>query len=113
MRNPPSHNFASELLDRLSENSSLVEAASGNTLGAAEVRAQIVGFAGRFLSAGLVPGDRVLLSCGIDSATVLAYLGAMYAGLVPVLLDERTHAASSHSVNTKLGAKAVWRPKPI
>ncbi len=113
MRNPPSHNFAAQLLERLSEDSSLVEAASGTTFGAAEVRTQIAGFARRFLSTGLAPGDRLLLSCGINSATALAYLGAMYAGLVPVLLDERTHAASGHSVNAKVGAKAVWSAKSM
>ena len=113
MHNPPSHNFAAQLLERISENSSLVEAASGSSLSAAEVRIQIAGFAARFLSTGLRPGDSMLLSCGLNSACALAYLGAMYAGLVPVLLDERTHAASGHSVNSRVGAKAVWSAKPI
>jgi len=113
MRNPPSHNFAAQLVARFSGNSSLVEAASGSTLGAAEVRTQIAGFAMWFLAAGLRPGDRVLLRCGINSATALAYLGAMYAGIVPVLLDERTHAASGNSVNAKVGAKAVWSAKSM
>ena len=113
MQNPPSYNFAARLLERLSENSSLIEAASGNKIGAAEVRTQIAGFARRFLSAGLGPGDRVLLSCGINSATALAYLGAMCAGLVPVLLDERTHAVSSHSLKARVGAKALWSAKPL
>src|SRR5215467_3291534 len=113
MHNAPSHNFAARLFERLSENSSLVEAASGNTLTAAEIRTQIAGFAARFRSIGLHAGDRVLLSCGINPASSLAYFGAMYAGLVPVLLDERTHAASGHSVNAKVGAKAVWSAKPI
>jgi len=113
MSNPPSHNFAARLLGRLGENSSLVEAASGNTLRAAEVVSQIAGFAARFLNAGARPGDRVLLSCGINPMSALAYFGAIYAGLVPVLLDERTHAASGHLVNAKVRAKAVWSAKPI
>jgi acyl-CoA synthetase (AMP-forming)/AMP-acid ligase II len=113
MHNPPSHNFAVRLLERFGENSTLIEAASGNVLRTGEVRTQIAGFAARFLSTGSRPGDRILLSCGINPATALAYLGAMYAGLVPVLLDERTHAASGHLVNARVGAKAVWSANPI
>jgi len=113
MCNPPSHNFAARLLDRLGENSSLVEAATGNSLIAAEIRKQVAGFAAWFLSTGLRPGEQLLLSCGTNSACALAYIGAMYAGLVPVLLDERTHAGSAYSLNAKLGAKAVWSAKPM
>jgi acyl-CoA synthetase (AMP-forming)/AMP-acid ligase II len=113
MQNPPSYNFAARLLARFGENCSLVEAASGQALGAAEIASQTAGFASRFRSAGLRPGDRVLLSCGINPITALAYFGALYAGVVPVLLDERTHATSGDSILKKVGAKALWCAKPM
>lgn len=113
MLSPLNHNFAAQLLSRLGPESALIEASSGKLLRAPETSAQIVGFAARFLSTGLQPGDRVILSCGINPISALAYLGAMYAGLVPVLLDERTHAASGHLVSSKVGAKAVWSAKPV
>lgn len=91
----------------------MIEASSGNTFCASEISAQICGFAARFRSAGLCPGDRIILSCGINPSSALAYLGAMYAGLVPVLLDERTHAASGHLVSAKVRANAVWSAKPV
>src|SRR5437764_12957584 len=94
MHNSPSTNFAARLLERLGDGSSLVDAATGQSIAAADLAAHIVGFAARFSSAGLQPGDRVLIICGVNPASALAYLGAMYAGVIPVLLDERTHAAS-------------------
>jgi len=50
---------------------------------------------------GLQPGDRVLIGCDLRPACSLAYLGAMYVGCVPVLLDERTLSASGESVFTR------------
>jgi len=50
----------------------------------------------------------VLISCGLDPASTLAYLGAMYAGCVPVLVDERTLALSGDLVFAKAHAKAAW-----
>ncbi len=113
MHNSPDQNFASRLLRRLGENCSLIEASSAQSVRGAEIAAYVAGFAARFLSSGLHPGDRILLSCGITPASALAYLGAMYAGLVPVLLDERTHTVSGDSVKEKVGAKALWSSKPI
>jgi acyl-CoA synthetase (AMP-forming)/AMP-acid ligase II len=73
----------------------------------------IVGFAAGFLSIGLQAGDRVLISCGLSPASTLAYLGAMYAGFVPVLVDERALAISGDSLFTKARAKAVWMAKGV
>ncbi len=113
MHTSPDLNFAALLVERLGQNSSLVDAASGKEFGAAEIAGQIVGFATRFLSTGLRPGDRILISCGVNPASALAYLGAIYAGVVPVLLDDRTHAASGDSVFDKVRAKAIWSAKPM
>jgi acyl-CoA synthetase (AMP-forming)/AMP-acid ligase II len=106
-------NFAGRLLRRLGVNSCLLDAATGQTLSSEEVSGLIVGFAGGFLSAGLQTGDRVLISCGISPASTLAYLGAMYAGLVPVLADERALATSGYTVFTRARAKALWTGKGI
>jgi len=106
-------NFAARLVARLGENSALIEASSGDTLRAAEIAGSIAGFATWFLSAGLRPGDRMLVSCGVNPASALAYLGAMHAGIVPVLLDERTHAASGDAVFLRTGSRAAWSAKPL
>ncbi len=106
-------NFAGRLLRRLGENSHLIDAATGQTLPGKEVPGLIVGFAAGFLSAGLQAGDRVLISCGLSPASTLAYLGAMYAGLVPVLVDERALATTGESIAARARAKTVWVAKGI
>lgn len=79
-------NFAGRLVKRLGAKSDLIDAATAQTLPAADVPSLIVGFAAGFLSVGLRPGNRVLISCGVDPLSALAYIGAMYAGCVPVLV---------------------------
>jgi hypothetical protein len=79
MRASSDSNFAGRLLQRLGENSHLIDAATGQTLPGKEVPGLIVGFAAGFLSNGLQASDRVLLSCDLSPASTLAYLGAMYA----------------------------------
>ena len=111
MCNSSDWNFAGCLVQRLQENSDLIDAANGETIPGREVPRLIVDFAAGFLSLGLKPGDRVLISCGLSSATTLAYLGTMYAGLVPVLVSERALAISGNLVFTKARAKAVWGAK--
>jgi acyl-CoA synthetase (AMP-forming)/AMP-acid ligase II len=106
-------NFAGRLVERLGKNSDLIDAATGQTFPATDVPGLIVGFAAGFLSSGLKPGDRVLISCDISPVSSLAYLGAMYAGCVPVLVDERTLASSGDVVFTKAHAKAAWTARGV
>jgi acyl-CoA synthetase (AMP-forming)/AMP-acid ligase II len=104
-------NFARCLLQRLGEGSCLIDAASGNTVSAHDLPRSIVGFAAGFLSAGLRTGDRILISCSVSPASTLAYLGAMYAGMVPVPIEERLILASGSQLLAKSHAKAVWSEK--
>jgi acyl-CoA synthetase (AMP-forming)/AMP-acid ligase II len=106
-------NFAAQLLKRLGENSCLIDAATGQTLSSKEVSELIVGFAAGFLSAGLQSGDRLLISCGLNPASAVAYLGAMYSGIVPVLVDERALVTSGESLFARAGAKSVWVAKGV
>ncbi len=101
-------NFAGRLVRRLGENSHLIDAVTGQTLLGRDVQGLIVGFAAGCLSFGLQAGDRVLISCGLSPASTLACLGAMYAGLVPVPVEERAFATSGDLVFAKARAKAVW-----
>jgi acyl-CoA synthetase (AMP-forming)/AMP-acid ligase II len=101
-------NFAGRLVERLRKNSDLIDAATGQSFSAADVAGLIVGFAAKLLSIGMKLGDRVLISCDLSPASSLAYLGTMYAGCVPVLVDERTLAASGNLVFAKVQAKAAW-----
>jgi acyl-CoA synthetase (AMP-forming)/AMP-acid ligase II len=101
-------NFAGRLVERLGAKSDLIDAATAQTFPAAAVPSLIVGFAAGFLSAGLRPGNRVLVSCGVDASSVLAYIGAMYAGCVPVPVDERMLADLGDLIFAKTQAKAAW-----
>lgn len=106
-------NFAGGLVQRLGEHSVLLDANSDQSLEASEPAAQIRGFASGFLNSGLLPADRILISCAVNSASALAYLGAMYAGCVPVPVDERTVAGSGGALAEKSKAKAVWTGKKV
>jgi len=101
-------NFGARLLRRLGQNSHLIDAATGQVISGEEVSGLIVGYGAGFLSTGLQAGDRVLISCGLSPASTLAYFGAMYAGLVPVLADERALATSGETLFARARAKAVW-----
>jgi acyl-CoA synthetase (AMP-forming)/AMP-acid ligase II len=104
-------NFAGRLLRRLSPNSQLVDAPSGEVISAAEIRDSVTRAAAAFLSAGLQTGEPVLISCGLNPVSTLAYLGAMYAGLVPVPLDDRSIETTGESLASRTRSKAVWTEK--
>jgi acyl-CoA synthetase (AMP-forming)/AMP-acid ligase II len=106
-------NFAGRLVERLGNSSDLIDAATGQTFPATDVPGLIAGFSAGFLSIGLKPGDRVLISCNLSPQSSLAYLGAMYAGCVPVLVDERTLSASGDLVVAKAHAKAAWTAQGV
>jgi len=101
-------NFAATLIDRIGENSCLIDASDGRTLSGSDLSNSMVGFAVGFFSAKLQPGDRLLIVCRLSSASTLAYLAAIYAGIVPVLVDERALVVSGAEIFAKAAAKAVW-----
>lgn len=101
-------NFAGLLVRQLGENSHLTDAATGQVIQGRELADSVVGFAAGFLSAGFDPGDRVLIGCSLHPTSVLAYLGAMYAGLVPVPMAERTLTTQGELLFAKAQAKSVW-----
>lgn len=106
-------NFAGCLVQRLGARSCLIEAATGETLPGHDIASRITDFAAGLLSQGLRPRDRILISCSLTAASALAYLGAMYAGLIPVPVDERLLSASAELLLAKSQAKAVWSGKGI
>lgn len=108
MRSGSEGNFTGRLVDRLGENSVLIEAASGQTFRGKEIADLIAGFGAGFLSSGLRSRDRILISCGLNPGSTFAYLGAIYAGCVPVLVDERTLAARGEGIFVRAQAKAAW-----
>lgn len=101
-------NFAGRLVKRLGPNSFLIDAASGETLKGNEIAKEIAGFAAGFLSNGLLAGDRILISCGLSPESALAYLGAIYAGLVPVPIEDRMLSGHGAALLAKTGAKGIW-----
>ncbi len=101
-------NFTGFLLKKLGPHSSLIDAATGREFPADQVPDFIVGFASGFLSTGMQRGDRILISCDLSPASSMAYLGAIYAGFVPVLVDERALEISGEALFNKARAKGVW-----
>jgi acyl-CoA synthetase (AMP-forming)/AMP-acid ligase II len=77
-------------------------------MGPEELPRRIAAYGTRFVAAGLGAGDRILIGCALSPASALAYLGAIYAGLVAVPIDERTLITSAPSLVDACGAKAVW-----
>lgn len=104
-------NFAGRLIQRLGPNSQLINAPNGETVAAAEIQDSVKNAAAALLSAGLQAGDRVLISCGLSPASTLAYLGALYAGLVPVLLEDRSVESIGETLCSRTRSKAVWTEK--
>jgi len=101
-------NFAARLVERLGQGSELLDAPSGERFAAAELRAAIADFAASFTAVGLRHGDRVLIGCNLRPLCSLAYLGAMFGGLVAVPVSETTLAGSGETLARRTGARAVW-----
>ncbi|MGC1727981.1 MAG: AMP-binding protein [Steroidobacteraceae bacterium] len=103
-------NFAARLLERAAGRSALIDAPSGQSVAPADLAGVVAGFASGFLAAGLQVTDRVVIVCDLSSTSALAYLGAMYAGLVPVPVPESTWATCGEATVKKARATAVWMP---
>jgi len=101
-------NFAGRLVERLGPCSYLIDAAAGRTICPEDLPRRIAASGASLLSAGLREGDRVLIGCSLSLPSTLVYLGAMYAGLVAVPVEDRALAASTALLLEATGAKAVW-----
>jgi acyl-CoA synthetase (AMP-forming)/AMP-acid ligase II len=101
-------NFAGRLVERFGQGSCLIDAATRRTISADDLRRLIAAYGACFLSAGLQKGDRVLIGCSLSPSTALVYLGAMYAGLVAVPVEDREVRSSAAALLEVTGAKAVW-----
>jgi acyl-CoA synthetase (AMP-forming)/AMP-acid ligase II len=101
-------NFAARLVERLGRGSELLDAQSGERIAAAALPAMILDFAASFAAAGLQCGDRVLIGCNLRPLSSLAYLGAMFGGLVAVPVNETALAGSGEALARKTRARAVW-----
>jgi acyl-CoA synthetase (AMP-forming)/AMP-acid ligase II len=107
----PECNFAGRLASRLGEHSHLIDASTGETILSRDLPQLISSFAVRLLSAGLKAGDRILIGCVLSPPSSIAYLGAMYAGLVPVPIEEGVLISSLSQLLEGTGARAVWAEK--
>ena len=101
-------NFAGRLVERLGSHTCFIDAATGRTIGPEELPRLIAAYGTSLISAGLKAGDRVLIGCALSPSSALVYLGAIYAGLVAVPVDERALITSAPMLVEATGAKAVW-----
>lgn len=101
---PPAFNLAGHVLARAASLDkpalTILHPNCDETVSYAELLRLIQGCATALLSPGLVPGDRILLRLGNSLAFPILYLGAIWAGLVPV----PTSAALTRNETTKLAA---------
>ena len=72
----------------------------------------IPGAAASLLAAGVAPGEILLLLCNLSPQAARAYLGAMYAGIVPVLLHESDAARLGPTLLNHTHAQALWTGDP-
>lgn len=100
-----STNFSGELVRRCSDSSRLINAKTNEIC--ADISALVAQNAGFFISLGLNPGDRIIITCRLSPASALAYLGAMYAGLVAVLIDASNLCDITKYIDLT-EARAVW-----
>jgi acyl-CoA synthetase (AMP-forming)/AMP-acid ligase II len=105
-------NFGARLFRSLSDKSDLIDAATGEVILAADLPDRIKSCAAGFRTAGLVPSDRVVIACDVSPASTLAYLGALYAGLTVVPINERTLSTSGEAVFRVTRARALWSQSP-
>jgi acyl-CoA synthetase (AMP-forming)/AMP-acid ligase II len=108
MSRAPHSNFAARLVERLGERSRLIDAASGSAIAGDSLVGAVAGFAALFDAADLAPGDRILIGCNLTPPSAIAYLGAMYGGLVPVPVNESALPATGALLAAKTGARALW-----
>ncbi len=101
-------NFVERLVKRLGSCSYLIDAATGRTICPEDLPRLIVAYGASLISAGLRKGDRVLIGCSVSPSSALVYLGAMYAGLVAVPVEDRALATSAALLLEATMAKAVW-----
>jgi acyl-CoA synthetase (AMP-forming)/AMP-acid ligase II len=111
MAGSPGCNFAGQLAKRLGKRSYLIDAATGETILPCDLPQLISSFGASLLSAGLKAGDRILIGCVLSPPSSIAYLGAMYAGLVPVPVEESVLISSLPELLKGTGARAVWTEK--
>lgn len=109
----PENNFCGRLVKRLGSHSCLIDAATREKIVSSELRELITNFGANLLSFGLRRRDRILIGCTLSPASSIAYFGAMYAGLVPVPLEEAVLARSITNLLKETGATAVWTEKGI
>ena len=108
MATVPEVNFAGWLVDHLGRHSCLIDAATGLRIKPAEVPGLIAGYGAVFRGAGLEAGERILVAGSLSPLSCLAYLGAMYAGLVVVPVEERALLASGANLAQAVRASAIW-----
>lgn len=101
-------NFAARLVERLRPESYLIDAATQRKIGSRELPRLIAAHGASLLAAGLEKGDRILIGGSLSLSTALVYLGAMYAGLVAVPVEDREVRDSAVTLIAVTGAKAVW-----
>jgi len=104
-------NFAGHLVKRLGPRSYLIDAATAESIGPSDIPRLISSSGAAFLSAGLRKGDRVLIGCALSPSSGIAYLGAIYAGLIAVPVEDRRLTASGDMLVRETNARAVWTEK--
>jgi acyl-CoA synthetase (AMP-forming)/AMP-acid ligase II len=106
-------NFAGCLVERMGPNSFFADATTGEIIKGSDLSKNVIRFAGGLIAKGLSARDRILISCGLNIDSALAYMGAIYAGLIPIPIEDRMLSAHGAVLLNKTQAKAIWTAKEI
>ncbi|CAN2039931.1 AMP-binding protein [Candidatus Magnetomoraceae bacterium gMMP-15] len=101
-------NFANILARQCSSCSRLIDAATGNIIGNNRLEKIIASVGGFFSTQNFSIGDRIIIGCKLNLLSSLAYMGSMYAGLVPVPIELNLLKKNLHIYIKATEAKAVW-----
>ena len=104
----PHWNFAARIVERMGACACLIDAATGKATSPGDLPPLVRAHAASLISAGLTKGDRILIGCTISPPSALVYLGAIYAGLVAVPVEERSLTDRAAQLLQATGAKAAW-----
>ena len=86
----------------------MIDGATGVTIPPEDLPWLIAAYGSSLRSAGLGVGDRLLIGCSLTPLSALVYLGAIYAGLVAVPVEDRAVRTSARALLKATGATAVW-----
>ncbi len=101
-------NFVERILSNVSRHSELVYSSTGEKYSHQEIHSYIKKVSGFLTTAGLTPGDRIILGTKLTPLSALVYLGSIYGGIVPVPVEMNQLKGKVNTYMETSGARGMW-----